>query len=857
MRFLRLIFDFAPGLARYVRSGTDHRRRASRLSRVALQVGAVVILLLSSHSALAQSVRWEPHEDPNGARLIFEDCTPDGEPQIPSTPGTTFTLVGQAQSTSINNLQTTRSVILTYLVRGPRKFPAFTVKTDKGPLPVATYTAPQTKESVASARLIPGKTTVWAGEVFDLGYVFSASRRHNPQPQPTFDWNAAPLVAEEWPKFEFSEPVRNGDPRIEFNYRTRVYAKTANTIKLEAATHLLHIQTGTLGFGFLTQARMEPVSVTSDQPVIEVKPLPAAPAGFGGAVGQFKLTSRVVPERTAVGEPITWTLELAGTGNWPDIAALPQREVSSDFHAVQPKPKRTLAEGKLFDATLVEDVVLIPKKAGAYTLGPLTFHYFDPKTGAYKKITTEPQTVTIAPAPVDPSAGRNEASPRLDDVARASTARPAPESPAPPAGIPRDPLRGEGLVSPPLPGRTLLLWLLAPVPCLLALWLGLAIRRAQKTDPQRVLREARRRLLATLSALQAATDRAERSALLLAWQRDAALLWQIAHAAPAARAFPDATWTALWTEAERAIYGAAGTLPPDWIARAQEAAVAKRIPGFQPLRLFLPQNLFPFAAALAIAALLLAPCSLLLAAATIAPARSDPFAAYLAGDFAGAEKTWRATVGAIPTDWIARHNLSLALAQQERAGEAAAQATAAFVQNPRDPSVRWHFALTAEKSGFLPAGLEGFLTLGPRHSTARLASPSEWQRVLLAAVWLAALGLAIVLFNAYGARRWPPRLAGLALAMLGTFAAAIAAPAYLTFGVAADARAVIIARAGTLRSIPTEVDTTQKTTLLAAGSTALAIGVFPDRPQDRWVQLEFENGQTGWVRKEDVVGLWK
>ena len=62
-------------------------------------------------------------------------------------------------------------------------------------------------------------------------------------------------------------------------------------------------------------------------------------------------------------------------------------------------------------------------------------------------------------------------------------------------------------------------------------------------------------------------------------------------------------------------------------------------------------------------------------------------------------------------------------------------------------------------------------------------------------------------------------------------------------------------RAGLLHSIPTEADTTQKTTALAAGSAAIQDKTF--LPGDRWVRLSFDNGQTGWVRKEDVIALWR
>jgi hypothetical protein len=73
-----------------------------------------------------------------------------------------------------------------------------------------------------------------------------------------------------------------------------------------------------------------------------------------------------------------------------------------------------------------------------------------------------------------------------------------------------------------------------------------------------------------------------------------------------------------------------------------------------------------------------------------------------------------------------------------------------------------------------------------------------------------------------------------------------------SYGLSAHADSVIVARASTLRSVPTEADTTQKTSPLAAGSLALV-----DKTFLGWTRLSFENGQTGWVRKDDIVFLWK
>ena len=852
--------------------------------RLVRSVFPALLLLVLATIVRGQSVRWEAADGgmPNTVVLVYENCEPDGQPELPALPGVTFTFQGRSESSQSTfgpgGFNTTRSIALSYTVRGRQgtavQIPTFTVKTNKGPQRVAAFNVASPApplESVASARLLLERNSVWAGEVFALNYELSAARRTNPQISPTFDWNAAPLVAEDWSKPEVTEAVTNGDRRVNVLFRARAVAKTPNTIKLEAASHLLSIQTGTIGFGIISQPRMEQVSVTSDQPTLEVRPLPPAPPGFSGAVGQFKLVSKVVPEKAAVGEPVTWTLELSGTGNWPDLAGLPAREVSNDFQVVQPKAKRTPAEGKLFDVTLAEDVVLVPSKPGNYTLGAVNFVYFDPKAGAYKTITAPRTTlaITAAAAPQfsvlnpSPSAGEQGAGTTEQEPA----IRRPPTVPAPPAGIPRDPLPGAAEARVPLAGSTLATLLAAPVAALLCFWVWLAYRSARLTDPVRPRREARDRLAATLDRL-ATAGAADRANLLRAWQRDTAALWQIAHAAPSAHAFAalaggassagaanqrsvgsppttDSTWAALWAESERALYSAEGTLPADWTTRAQAALAAIRLPGFKVRRLFLPQNLMPFAAALALVTIV--------TVSVVEAAELDALSAYRKSDFPAAEKSWRTAIAKTPTNWIARHNLSLALAQQDRASEAAAQAVAAFVQQPADPAVRWHFALAAEKAGAIPAPLGEFLKPGPRQSFARFTSAANWQLVMIGAAWITAATIGWLLFCAYERRHSRGRVRiAVGLVVGGLLVGSSAFAGVRAYGLAAQAEAVIAARSTALRSIPTEADTAQKTTPLAAGSLALSQRTFLG-----WTQLAFENGQTGWVRKDDIVPLWK
>ncbi len=816
--------------------------------------------LAAGPAAAAQSIHWDP---PGGSlpagevstlRLVFDDCSPDDTPSIPKVEGLRLDYQGQSNSYSIINGSFTRDVSMTYsaLMSGQQgvDIPEFAVKTNKGPIkvPAAHFSASGATVGssgislgeAASATLTPSPDAVWAGEVFDLKYAIDVAAGYYPSwGRGTFEWDPSPLVTEDWSQPEPFE-THDGSPRTGLSYRTRAIAPTAGRVRLNPTSQLISLNVGVTGFGFFQQRQYQQFAVPDSPVSIEVRPLPPAPAGFTGAVGQFSVASKVVPLEVKVGEPITWTVELSGPGNWPEIRGLPSREAPAEFQVIQPKPKRTQPQGKLFEGVLSEDVVLVPTKPGSFVLPPLDFTYFDPRSGTYRTVSAPGATVIADPARSAPAAALAEAAaapgaPSVSAAAPTTEAKP----PEPPARARGDPVPRAAPASDPLRRRTLAGACAAPFGLLLLFWAVLAYRRALATDPLRESRAARRRLAATLEALRAAPA-AGKTALLLDWQRDSAILWGIGHAAPPPASLGDAEWSALWAEADRFLYSAHAVLPADWAARAQAALSKKTLRPFSPLRLFLPRNLIP---------LLL----FLLAAGAPRLLAADGTDAYRKLDFAGAGKEWGAEVAADPLDWSARHNLSLALAQQDRWGEAAAQAAAAFVQSPSSPATRRQLVIAGDKAGFMPEPLDVLVQQGPVESLARLESPGDWQRIGVVAAALFAAALALLLACAHGAvrRRWALPAAATAL-VLAVLAGAASLVAYRAYGITADTRAVIAWRAGILRSVPTEADVSQKTTALPAGSTAIA-----DKAFLRWVRLSFPNGQTGWVPRAEVVYLWR
>ena len=843
----------------------------------ALCLGLFLLGLTMPTLTRAQTVRWEPPGGQLGFNqvselaLVFENCEPDGAPTLPKIDGLQFGAPSQSTEMNMVNMTVTRRFSLVFPVRPSKRstltIPAFEVKTDKGAITVkaATYSVGDATvgnsglsvNDVANAKITALKDSFWAGEVFPLTYNLNIVRRYYHSIATNVDWASAPLVTEDWSKPELNEAVVRGERYVVLQQGTRAYAKQPGNYTLKPATQMVNLMVGTSGFGLFSQPTVEQRAIESDPLTLTIKPLPVAPPGFNGAVGDFSFVSKVVPLTAAVGEPVTWTLELAGTGNWPDISGLPEREVSNDFQVVQPKSKRTMKDSALFEGSLTEDVVLVPTKPGTYKLAPVRFTYFDPRSGTYKTVASEGVTVTItgstAPVQAPPGSG---APVQFSIAPPASTSTPPhfPEAvaPAPPENLPRDPVSGPASGRIPLPAHNLaILCLASSLSCVIVAWLVLAALRSKERDPQRLRREARARLAQALATLKASNaQQPTLNVQLKAWQTEVAKLWEIPHAAPGsplvhasvARYSADAAaaWARLWSEADRALHSRDPQLPADWANRAENALLAVRVPGWPIFSLFAGRNLFPFLFTLAIMFLPLV-------------ARADAGAdAYKRGDFAAAATAWHKALDANPADWTLRHNLGLALAQQDRWAEATAYWTSAALLNVRADATRWDLALGLQRSGLAPPELVEFTRGEGAHQVARWATPAEWQLLLVAAALLLAVALIVLLLHGY--RRVGPwaRPVAVITCIVAVLLAAAATFSLHTYGSLAHPDAVIVWKATTLRSIPTDADTTQKATPLSAGSIAII-----DKTFLGWTKLSFAGGQSGWIRTEDLIRLYR
>ncbi len=858
-------------------------RGTKPLLRVVVASLACFLSLALPAAACAQRVYWEPNHGVFGfgktseLDLVFEDCAPQGDVDLPAIAGLEIEHPSVSQETSINFGQSSSRVVLRYPVQPTGRddvvIPAFDVRTDHGTIAVgevrftigdATVGQSTLKISdIVTSSLQPARTTMWAGEVVNLDYTLLASPRFRPQIASAPEWKSEGILAESFGDFDDVRATVSGETRAGARYHTRFAATKPGSIKLAPVRQTVNLQTGERSGFIFAQPRIESFTIASDQPEITVRPLPSpAPAGFTGAVGDFKLDSKIVPQTAHVGEPITWTMTLRGVGNWPANPALPAREVSADFQVVQPQPRQKMDDGRLFSGSVTEDAVLVPTRPGTYTIGPVKFAWFDTATGAYRESPIPAVTVTIqppasAPSPTTPSP--TEATTPAETGAPGSNpaaSHPLPPDLSAPGQLPREPLGSSGLSFAPH-GLAWWWWLPLALAVPVVVWLGLAWRLMNRSDPYQARRTAQRELLRLLGTL-ARTGAAADAASLLTWRQLAAQLWRIDRATPTIEDLATAIerergaprpddWLALWRDAELAIFAAAHALPADWANRALAAARTVRLRRSNPPLPLRLRYWTPTATCLLFA--------LLLAATGTARAHAADagLKAYREGKFAAARAAWRLEVAAHPRDWALRNNLALACAQDNDWAEATAHWTAAFLLNPREPSIRANLRLALTHLDGVDPQLRRIVEGSWLDRIVTFLSPGEWELAFFAGGGVVAIALTVLVTTLYTrrGRTWRVRV-GFTLVAVGVVTSVGGFTGQFLYGPLGDPAAGLVAKSTELRSIPTDLAEHQQTSPISAGAVVVRRGSF----LDDWDHVDATHPGAGWLRRETIVPFY-
>jgi len=185
--------------------------------------------------------------------------------------------------------------------------------------------------------------------------------------------------------------VVNGVPYRTYLLRRRaLFPMRSGRLSITAAE--ADITTGMLFVGH----RVHRVSNDLD---VQVRPLPpGAPKGMSNAqVGDWKLSLETSQHQVELGQPVTVTVVLEGSGNVKNVTP-PRLEAPSAFKVYDPKTTDKLTPGKWrIQGRRTQEYLVMPQRTGTFTLPALEFPYFDPKAGRYTVARTEPVEIVVEP----------------------------------------------------------------------------------------------------------------------------------------------------------------------------------------------------------------------------------------------------------------------------------------------------------------------------------------------------------------------------------------------------------------------------------------------------------------------------
>ena len=145
---------------------------------------------------------------------------------------------------------------------------------------------------------------------------------------------------------------------------------------------------------------------------VHVKPLPAAPDGFNGAVGSFNVKGDVDTREVRANEAITYRLTVSGSGNLMLIDA-PQINFSKVFEVYDPQINDHINRTNSgISGSRTFEWVLIPRNQGDYEVPAIDFVYFDPASGRY--ITKHLDAIPLHINKGDPKSMKNVTSNKSD-----------------------------------------------------------------------------------------------------------------------------------------------------------------------------------------------------------------------------------------------------------------------------------------------------------------------------------------------------------------------------------------------------------------------------------------------------------
>lgn len=371
--------------------------------------------------------------------------------------GLTIQYSGQQRRMEINNFRGTVSVVTTYTVSAdrPGKYTiqpieiqagGKTFKTEPLHLTITQGSGgggsgrnsdegdPGSNQNKVFSELIIPKDTAYVGEIIpaEIRYYFERDIQFQVNPP-----GQVPQIAGEgfskqrYPQPRLEQTEIKGRPYRVLIYKTAVVAAksgdlTVGPAELDVVVSIPQNRRRRPSLNdpfaddffssnpFFSPPIQREMNLRTEPVTLKIKALPPGkPPGFTGAVGQFTLQASAKPLNIKSGDPVTLTSVVSGRGNF-DVVSAPTLVDTKDWRTYPPSGRLSSSDEIGITGDKTFDMAIVPEGKPTH-IPPVHFSYFDPQTGKYVTLTSEPISVQIessgSPAAVPDSSPRAPATP--------------------------------------------------------------------------------------------------------------------------------------------------------------------------------------------------------------------------------------------------------------------------------------------------------------------------------------------------------------------------------------------------------------------------------------------------------------
>ena len=158
--------------------------------------------------------------------------------------------------------------------------------------------------------------------------------------------------------------------------------------------------------------------IKSNKIVVNVSPLPqqGKPEDFNGAVGDFRLSSRIDRTNLNANDALTLTFTISGKGNL-ELLNLPEVRFPTDFESFDPKISSNIKTNNAgISGKKKFEYLAIPRNGGDFEIKPISFSYFNPADKRYHTLSSEEYKIHVEKGDISSSNGISYSSSAQEDI---------------------------------------------------------------------------------------------------------------------------------------------------------------------------------------------------------------------------------------------------------------------------------------------------------------------------------------------------------------------------------------------------------------------------------------------------------